>query len=232
MLLPHIDRRLQLLCAWCGPLFLLLFLLGFLVAGLIPPPSPSDDTIQIAAFYREHADRLRVGLLIAMIATPLMVPFLVLLTLQLKVANPRLAPLAYAQLICGVVVMFLLLLPIALMALAAFRPDRPPESTQLINDSAFFILLWTFSPFSLEYISIGLAVLMDRSERPLFPRWVGWFDMVVALLFVAGGPVLFVKHGVFAWDGLLAFWAVLGAFGAWFTVTFVAVLRAVGRPHG
>jgi hypothetical protein len=33
-----------------------------------------------------------------MAATPLMVPFIVLLTLQLKRSDPRLAPLAYTQL--------------------------------------------------------------------------------------------------------------------------------------
>ncbi len=166
-----------------------------------------------------------------MIATPLMVPFLVLLTLQLKRSNPRLAPLAYTQLACGLVLMLLILVPVTLMALAAFRPERPPESTQLINDAAFFILFWTFSAPTLEYIALGLFVLMDRGEQPLFPRWVGWFDLSVGLVFAFGAPVLFVKNGVFAWDGALAFWAVLVAFGAWVAVTFVGMLRAIDRPH-
>jgi hypothetical protein len=211
--------------------FLLLFLVGFwAIGGLVPPPSPAQGAAKIAAFYREHTDQLRAGLLICMIATPLMVPFIVLLTLQLKRSDPRLAPLAYTQLACGLVLMLLILLPVTLMALAAFRPERPPESTQLINDAAFFILFWTFSAPTLEYISLGLAVLMDRGERPLFPRWVGWFDISVGLIFAAGAPVLFVKHGVFAWDGVLAFWAVLAAFGAWVMLTFVGMLRAIDRP--
>lgn len=200
-----------------------------MIAGLVPPPSPADGAAEIAAFYRDHTDELRVGLLIGMIATPLMVPFIVLLTLQLKRSNPRLAPLAYTQLVCGVVLMLLILVPVTLMALAAFRPERPPESTQLINDAAFFMLFWTFSAPTLEYIVLGLAILMDRGEQPLFPRWVGWFDLAVGLVFAFGAPVLFVKDGIFAWDGALAFWAVLVAFGAWVAVTFVCMLRAIGR---
>ncbi|HWX87668.1 MAG TPA: DUF4386 family protein, partial [Solirubrobacteraceae bacterium] len=137
------DRRVQLLCAWCGPAFLLLFLLGFwVIAGLVPPPSANDTASQIADFYRANADQLRVGLLLLLIGAPLLVPFVVLLAVQLKRSDPRIAPLAYIQLLCGVVTMLELLLPVVLMATAAFRPERSPESIQLLNDAAFTILIW------------------------------------------------------------------------------------------
>lgn len=227
-----VDRGVQRACAWCGPIFLILFLIGFwFVAGLVPPPSPARNAVQIAHFYQAHATRLRAGMLIAMVATAFMAPFLALLTLQIKRHSPRLAPLAYAQLICGVALLILILVPMALVALAAFRPDRPPADTQLLNDAAFVILFWVFSTPTLEYLSLGAAVLLDRSERPLFPRWVGWFDLVVGVVFAMGAPVVFVKSGPFAWNGALAFWAVLIAFGAWIWITFGCMLRAVNRPE-
>jgi hypothetical protein len=227
------DRRVQLLCAWCGPAFLLLFLLGFwVIAGLVPPPSATDSAAQIASFYRDNTDQLRVGLLLLLIGAPLLVPFSVLLAMQLKRSDPRIAPLAYIQLLCGVVTMLEVLLPVVLMGAAAFRPDRSPESTLLLNDTAFTILLWAFSPPTLEFAAIGLAILWDRSERPLFPRWSGYVDLAVAVIFAAGAPALFVKHGAFGWDGALAFWAVLGSFGVWVTVTFATMLRAIhGEPR-
>jgi hypothetical protein len=226
------ERRIQLLCAWCGPTFLLLFLVGFwLVAGLVPPPSATDTATQIAAFYRDNVDQLRIGLLILLIGAPLLVPFSVLLAIQLKRSDPRVAPLAYVQVLMSVVTMLLLLLPVVLMATAAFRPGRPPASTQLLNDSAYTILLWAFSPPTLEFTAIGLAILWDRSEKPLFPRWSGYVDLVVAAIFAAGAPTLFVKQGAFGWDGALAFWAVLGSFGVWVWATFATMLRAIGPPH-
>lgn len=225
-----VDRRIQLLCAWCGPVSLLLFVVGFwFVAGLVPPPSAADGAMRIAHFYRANTSQLRLGLLLAMIATPLTVPFIVLLTQQLKRSDGRLAPLAYTQLICGTVLMFQVLLSVVLMAVAAFRPDRAPGLTQLLNDTAFTMFLWAFSPATLEYAVVGIAVLADRSERPLFGKWVGYFDLAVAGVFLAGAPTLFYKQGVFGWDGALAFWAVLGAAGLWITVTFMTMIRAIER---
>jgi hypothetical protein len=224
------DRRIETLFAWCGPAGLGLFLVGFwFVAGLVPPPSAADSANQIAHFYRESQSQLRIGLLIAMTATPLLIPFLVLLTRQISRSDPRLAPLAQTQLICGVFLVLLILLSIVLMGVAAFRPGRSPELTQLMNDTAFTILLWVFAPTTLEFGLLGAAALMDRGERPLFPRWMGYFDLAVGVVFLAGAPTLFVKRGAFGWDGSLAFWGVLIAFGLWIAVTFLLMLRATDR---
>jgi hypothetical protein len=224
------DRSIRTLFAWCGPASLVLFLVGFwFVAGLVPPPSATDSASAIARFYREDQGQLRAGLLIAMTATPLLIPFLVMLTRQISESDPRLAPLAQTQLICGVFLVLLILLSIVFLGVAAFRPGRSAELTQLTNDTGFTILLWVFAPTTLEFGMLGAAALMDRGEEPLFPRWMGYFDIAVAVVFLAGGPTLFVKRGAFGWDGVLAFWGVLIIFGLWIAVTFVLMLRAVGR---
>jgi hypothetical protein len=82
----------------------------------------------------------------------------------------------------------------------------------------------------IEYVSIKIFALMDRSSRPVFPRWVGSFNLAVAAIFATGAPVNFITSGPFAWNGLLAFWAVLVAFGGWVLVTFFCVLRDLPRP--
>lgn len=218
-----------MLCAASGPAFLTLFVAGFwFAAGLVPPPRPTDSAAQIAHFYAANATQLRVGMLLALAATPLLVPFIVLLSEQLRRSDPRVTPLATVQLICGAILVLEVLLPVLLIGTAAFRPDRSPAATQALNDTAFTILLWAFAAPTLEYAAIGLAVLMDSSERPLFPRWVGYFDLALALVFAAGAPTLFVKGGAFGWDGALAFWAVLIGFGIWVWVTFASLVRAVG----
>jgi hypothetical protein len=207
-----------------------LFLVGFwFVAGLVPPPSATDSATQIASFYRANESQLRAGLLISMIATPLLIPFMVLLTQQIKESDARLSPLANTQLICGAILVLLLLLSIVLMGVAAFRPERSPELTQLTNDAGFTIFLWLFAPTTLEFAVLGAATFIDRGERPLFPRWMGYVDLAVGVTFVAGAPTLFVKHGAFGWDGALAFWAVLIAFGVWLGLTSAMMLRAIGH---
>lgn len=213
-------------------MFLVLFLVGFwFVGGLVPPPKPTDTAEQVAAFYQAHHGRLQAGMLIAMVSMAFFAPFIALLTLQTKRANPRLAPLAYTQLVCGIALLLMILLPLSLIGLAAFRPDRAPTSTQLLNDAAFLFLFWVFATPTMEYVSLALMALWDRNDNPLFPRWVGWFDLGVAVVFATGAPAIFVKQGPFAWDGVLAFWAVLVAFGAWVLVTFWYMLRGVDRPE-
>jgi hypothetical protein len=223
------DRRVKMAFALSGPLGLIVFVVGFwFVAGLVPPPSATDGAMRIAAFYRHDAGQLRAGLLIAMTGTPLLIPFLVLLTQQIRESDRRLEPLAQTQLICGAFLVMLILLSLVLMAVAAFRPGRSPELTLLTNDTASTILLWVFAPTTLEFLVLGAAVLMDGGERPLFPRWMGYFDLAVGAVFVAGAPTLFVKSGVFGWDGALTFWAVLIAFGTWIVLASAMMLRAIG----
>jgi hypothetical protein len=224
------DRRIQLLCAWCGPLFGGLFVLGFwVIAGLVPPPSAASSASTTAAFYRDNAGHLRVGLLVAMMAAPLMVPFLVAIAVQLKRSDRRLAPLAYVQLACGTVFMFEFLLPVLLIGTAAFRPDRPAAETQLLNDTAFTIFLWAVAPGCIEVAAMGIAILMDRSERPLFPRWSGYVDIAVAVVYAGGAGTVFAKTGAFGWGGVFTLWAPLVGFAVWITVTFSTLIKAINR---
>lgn len=225
-----VDRRLLLACAWSGPVFLVLFVVGYwFLAGLVPPPKASAGAAEVAAFYRDHTTPIRAGMLVAMVGGAFYVPFLVVTTLEMKRRNPRLAPLAYIQLLGGFAMLLMVLLPVSLIAVAAFRPDRPPESIQLLDDIAVLILFWLFSTPTLQFVCLGIYSLMDRSEEPLFPRWAGWYHVAVGVIFATGAPVNFVEHGPFAWHGLLAFWAVLFSFGGWVLVTFFCVLRSLER---
>jgi hypothetical protein len=220
------ERRVERLGAWCGPLFVLFFGLGWLVARLVPPPAATDDPARIADFYRVHASQLRVGMLLALIGTGLGIPFVVALTRQLRRSSPG-SVWAETQFASGVIFLVGVLIPVVLIATAAFRPDRSPELTQALNDVAFTMLLWAFMPATVEAAAAGFAVLADRSNSPVFPRWTGYFDLCVAAIYALGAPTLFVKRGAFGWDGVLAFWLVFIAFGLWVLVTSAMMLRAI-----
>jgi hypothetical protein len=223
------ERRAELLGAWCGPLFVLFFGLGWLVARLVPPPAATDDPARIADFYRVHASQLRVGMLLALIGTGFGILFVVSLTRQLRRSGPASVPWAETQLVSGAIFLVGALIPVVLIATAAFRPGRAPELVQLLNDIAFTMLLWAFVPATVEAAAAGFAVLADRGNSPVFPRWTGYFDLSVATIYALGAPTLFVKQGAFGWDGVLAFWLVFTAFGAWVLVTSALILRAIKK---
>ena len=110
--------------------------------------------------------------------------------------------------------------------------DRSPVSTQTSNDVASTIFYWGVSPGVVECAAMGIAVLLDRSERPLFPRWVGYVDLAVALAYAGGAPAIFVKTGAFGWDGLFSLWLPFAGFSVWLGVTFFSCLKAVDPPAG
>jgi hypothetical protein len=147
--------------------------------------------------------------------------------LQLKASSPRLAPLAYTSLVAGTTFFLMFLIPVLLWSTAAFRPDRPATGTQLLNDIGSTMFYWTFSPGTIEVAAVGIAVLMDRSEHPLFPRWLGYLDLAVAVAYAGGAPDVFFKSGAFGWDGAFPVWIPFAAFCAWLGATFVTSLRAV-----
>lgn len=199
------------------------------ISHLVPPPSSRLGAGAVAAFYAAHAPELRWGMLLAMLATPLLIGFAALISSQLRASDPRLATLANVQFGAAVVLAVEILLFVVLVAAGAMRPGRDASVLLGLNDVAFLFLLWAFAPGSIEFAAFGLAVLSDRSERPLFPRWIAWLDIAMAFIFALGAPTLFVTGGAFGWDGLLAFWVVFIGYAVWLLATFSCLLRISRR---
>jgi hypothetical protein len=214
-------------CAWCGPAFILFFMIGLLIAGFVPPPAASLTAQQIADVYRTNTDMVRLGVVIAFCAAVLYMPFIVVISVQLQRLEGRHPILAFIQMSIGVASMMILLLPPLLMIVAAYRPERAPEITQVINDLAWIMIIITLNTFMVQYIAIAVAIFRDRSRDPVFPRWAAYINLWICFMFLPGPVLAFVHDGPFAWDGLLCFWAPLTAFTVWFLGMFVALRQAI-----
>jgi hypothetical protein len=209
---------------------MLVFLIGFwFVAGLVPPPTPHDSARKIADLYQHNTNQIRLGLLITLIAAALCLPFVSLITVQMKRIEGRFSVLSYTQLVAGATTCLLITFPVMIMTAAAFRPGRNPELTQLLNDVAWLPFVMVFPPAVLQSVSIAVAVLGDKAAKPVFPRWVAYYNLWTAFLFLPAGLLTFFKHGPFAWNGLLAFWMALTVFGAWFGVMFYVLRQAINN---
>lgn len=221
------SARIQLWCLWCGPAAIALFVGGLLVvAGLVPPPSPGDSALEIQQLYAGDTNAIRAGLAMAMIGASLTAPFVVVITCQMLRIEGRSAPLAYLQLGTGMLGVLIIAFPMMLMETAAFRPERDAELVQAINDTAWILLIGTLGPIMLQCGAIAIAAFRDEAGTVL-PRWVGYFNILLALAFPPGLILFFVKSGPFAWNGLLAFWYPLSLFAVWFAVMFVVLRQAV-----
>jgi hypothetical protein len=205
-----------------------LLLVGFWpVALLLPVPSADYSAAEIATFYQDHTNRLRIGLFITLVGMGGFGPIVALITRHMLRMKPKQPTLAYLQLAAGTVGWVFLFLPILMMSAIAYRPDRSPEVTQSLHDLAFFILVMDFVPFSVQYIAIALAVFGDRSASPIFPRWVAYLSLWVALIFIPTGVITFFKTGPFTYSGFLGFYIPLIIFSVWLLAMPYAILRAM-----
>lgn len=227
-----LSIRNQRLCAWSIVVGIVMFALGWaLFAGFFPPHSPASSAEHIAAFYRGSTNMIRFGMLLTLTAPAFYLPFGMVVALQMyriDKGNLSLAAVQFLSNAFGVIAPFLSAL---LWLTIAFRPERDPQIILMLNDFGWLALIMAFAFNTVQFICVGLAIFSDKRDRPIFPRWLGYFSLWVALLLVPGGFAVFFKTGAFAWNGLLAFWIPLNVFFLWIVVMLVFVLKAIKREE-
>jgi len=223
------DRSLMML-AWSGPVGIVLVLLGWMVlAGFLPPPSPDLSAQQVADVWADHTNLKRLGMVICVWGGTLYVPFTVAVGVLLRRTEVGDRVLSTAQTALGTFGTVFFTLNFLILAVVAFRPARPSEVTQQLHDLGFIMTFSPVAPFTLQYVVIGVAILRDRSDSPVFPRWVAYANFWVGLLLVPACFIPFFKTGPMAWNGILSFWIPVAVFVAWFVVMFWTMRAAVLR---
>jgi hypothetical protein len=224
------SARVQKVAVWTGPLCVVVFCIGaVLIARMIPPPDPSRTPEQVARMYRVHQDRIRAGSYLMMLAAGLLNFFVAAISQQLKrMPGPGASLLAQAQLISGALGTFMFLWAPMIWIAASFRPEqRSPETLATLHDLAFLAWIGNASWVIAQGIAIALAVFSDRSERRVYPPWVGYFNVWVVILYVPSALDIFFTSGPFSWNGLVVFYLPTAAFFVWLVVMTVATLRAI-----
>lgn len=217
----------QKICAWGGVACAALFGAGLLLAGFVPPPCPTLTAAEVASHYREHAIAIRGGMVLGLLGMVGWTAFVGVISAQMRRMRTGSDLPALLQLGAGSIGVLTVMLPIMIFAAAAFRPERDPALTELLNDLGWLIIIPAFPTFIAQFGAIALGALLDKGQPPVFPRWTAYFNMWVALLFVLGALAYFFRTGPFAWNGFFDFWLAAGAFFAWLVVMTPLVLRAI-----
>ena len=225
---PYTAQR---LCAWSGIAAVALFFAAIVLADFMPPPPPSWTQEQVVSHYRDHQTGILSGMVLMLISGMFYAPLVGIISAQLK-RIPGLTPaLIYSQVSAGTAGIAFFIVPAVLFLVTAYRPERSPELTYLMNDLCWIMLVIPWPTFFMQNVIIGISVLSDRQAQPVFPRWVAYFNFWVALGFVPGGLLPFFKHGIFAWSGVLVFWLAGTVFFAWFLVMTTMLLKAIRQQQ-
>jgi hypothetical protein len=219
--------RMQRRCLWSGPAFLAVFFGGIIIAGWLPPLSANLSAQQVASIYAHDADRIRMGAVLIGMSGMFQGIWCALMSTQLRRIEGDRPLLTYMQLVAGGVGILVVVIPAFVFGAAAFEPARDPEITKALHDFGWLAMVGIGWPTVLQCLAVAGAVLTDTREKPVFPRWFGWFN-IWTILGLIPGPFLFFFHtGPFAWNGVATFWLPGSVFGLWFGVWFVVLRRAI-----
>jgi hypothetical protein len=231
-----VDRRIdgELILLWTLPFVALIWLSAFLLfPGFTPPMSPTMSADQVAAFYRDpdNLPRIRYSMILFNWFCVALVPVLILIVMQIRRMAHRTPIFSYAVLGCVAGGPTLFLIANVCWLLAAYRPERAPELTQMFNDLAW-ITFTTQVPYLIaQSVLIAMAIYFDDQPRPVLPRWVGHFNLLIAAAMVPAAFAALFFQGPVAWDGALSFWGKNIAIALWIVVMGIALGRAIYRER-
>jgi hypothetical protein len=220
------DTKVLRWFVWSGIAFIVILLVGqWVIADFVPPPSPHNTMAQTVRIYVEHRDRIRIGLIIAVIGSTLAGPWAIAIAIVMRRIEGEVAPLAWLQVAFGALLVFEFLVPLMMWEAAAFRPLVDPMFTYRLNDLASITYDGLPTTAALQAAALGVAVLRDRRTAPLLPRWLAYLSFWAAIGFLPGILNPLAKTGPFAWNGLLSWWLGLGIFGVWIAGVTYSLLR-------
>ena len=201
----------------------------FLFPGFVPPMSPRASASEVAAFYSHHLARVRYSMILFNWFCVALIPVLMLIVERMRGMAHRTPVMRYCVIGVAGAAPIAFLTSTIFWLIAAFRPDRAPGLTQLCNDLGWI----TFTcgvPFLIALcLFLAISIAFDDQAEPVFPSWVAWFNVVIAIVLVPAGFAGLALTGPFAWNGFVSFWVRNVAIAVWIVVMAVALRRAMDR---
>jgi hypothetical protein len=223
----RLTARNELFCAWIAAVCLAFTAVGFFgISGYVPPPAADSTSAEIGRFYADHAEQIRVGMVITFLSWSGWGVLVAAVSSQMARIEGRTVVLSLLQAISGCVGWVCLLFPTMFLCIATYRPERSPETTQTLHDLGWITAFMPLVPFALMAVAIAAATFQDHAEHPVYPRWFAYANLWAALLFAPGAFLIFFKTGPLAYDGVLVFWVPFVIFGAWILLLAWGVRRA------
>lgn len=231
----QIDTRYWRFCAWMGPLFVAVFYYCWGVLGHnFPPFSPDAPASEVAAYFRDNRDGVRLGMVIAMTAAPCygVWGYAMAKVLERSVGgdNPSNNLMAQLARLGAAWTTITVLVPSSFWLTAAYRPDALPDwMIQMLYDMAWLLIDLAYAVTSVQLFALGVGFLADKRAVPLVPKWLAWYGIWVGFMFIAECLMPYFFNGAFARNGILNFWIEFLIWMVWVpSLTFVA-LKAITR---
>ena len=220
----------ELILWWTLPVLLVIWIAAFLMfPGFRPPMAPTMPADDVAAFYRANTSSVQYSMILFNWFGAGLIPVLMLIAMQIRRMNHSTPILRYCVISCAAGGPTLFLVGNLFWLIAAFRPQRAPELTQLLNDLAW-IAFTAGVPFLIaQSVFLALAIFFDDQPQPVFGRWVAYVNLAVAAALAPASFAALAHDGPLAWNGLLSFWVKNIAIVGWIVVMGVVLGLQIRR---
>jgi hypothetical protein len=222
----------ELILLWTLPVLGIVWISAFfLFPGFVHPMSPTMSAEDVAAFYRDNVARVRYSMILFNWFGVGLIPIVILLAMQIRRMAHRTPILSYSLIACAGGPPALFLIANMFWLLAAFRPERAPELTQLFNDLAWVTFTILVPYLIAQCLLLALAIYWDRQDEPVFKPWVAYFNLLVAAALTPAAFGALAFNGPIAWDGLLSFWVKNVAIAVWIIVMGIVLGQTIRRQR-
>jgi hypothetical protein len=227
------SERSQTFLVWWAVVFTVIYAIALrFLLHMMPPPTATLSADQIARFYAEHHDSIRIGAVIASWTSAFMLPLSVVIAIQISRQEQGRPVWSVLTVAAGAMMSLFLVLPPLFWGVAAFTPGRSHDVTALMHELGMLTLTTTDQFYVFMWVAIVVICLIPTSvTHSPFPRWFGYFTAWTGFMFEAGAFAFLPRTGPFAWNGLLVYWSPLTLFGAWIAVASTLLLRALKRQR-
>lgn len=227
------GRAIELAAVWSGIAFLVLYLVAFVgVARFVPPPSPSLSIDEVSALFTDHRFSIRLGMVLGLVFSTLLFPFFSVISAHIaRIEGPG-GVMARIQFGGATLLVVFFQLCSMIWLTATYRPDLDPGTLRMLNDLGWLTFVMVFPAYVFQLGCIAVASFLDRSDDPVWPRWVGYLNLWIALSGAGGGIAVFFTSGPFAWNGAIGFYLPVVAFVAWIVTMTALMHRHATRPEG
>lgn len=225
---PNVQR----VSVWVSVFFGVLMLVAFVsFPGFFPPMSPRLSADQLATFYRHHQAMIRFSMILFNLCGLGLMPFFMVIVYQMKRMGTPTQVLAYGYLSAVVSGATLFAIADLFWLIAAFRPERDPQLTLLLNDFAWIVFTAPVGMIVAQNLCLALAVHLDARPDPVLPRWVAPFAVLTGLAMLPAACAAAVTTGPLAWNGAISFWLRIAAYSLFVMVMFSVLRGAIAREE-
>jgi hypothetical protein len=219
------------LCAWCGPIFLVGYLVSWAVMGYnLPPFEPSISATDLYAHYVNNNTRIRAAFVLSVFFIPFYFVFSSVVSRLMQRIEGADGPLSITEQMGGATTVVVGMVAGICWLTAGYRiEERTPETVRLLHDFGWLFFDTTYMVTALQMVAMAIVFLMDRRSKPLIPNWLCWYTLAVVVAFFPLSLLPFFYKGPFAWSGIFCYWISLGSWFVWVIMLSYNVFKAINR---